>query len=83
MKVALVYPPSQEINLKGYYLGLGYLSASLKRKHEVGIYDYNGLEFKKSLSNFSVAVKETKPDIVGVSFNSFNRWGGLQNHQKC
>ncbi|MDP8233315.1 MAG: radical SAM protein [Candidatus Saelkia tenebricola] len=78
MKVALVYPPSQEINLKGYYLGLGYLSASLKRKHEVDIYDYNGLKFKKSLSSFFAAVKETKPDIVGVSFNSFNRWGAYK-----
>jgi len=78
MKIALVYPPSQELNLKGYPLGLAYLSASLKRKHKVDIYDYNGCEFRKSLNNFFTSIKQTKPDVVGVSFNSFNRWGAYQ-----
>ncbi len=78
MKVTLVYPPSQELNLKGYPLGLAYLSASLKRRHKVDIYDYNGCEFRKSLSSFFSSINQTKPDIVGVSFNSFNRWGAYK-----
>ncbi len=78
MKVTLVYPPSFELNLKGYPLGLAYLSASLKRRHKVDIYDYNGCEFRKSLSSFFNSIKQTKPDIVGVSFNSFNRWGAYK-----
>jgi anaerobic magnesium-protoporphyrin IX monomethyl ester cyclase len=78
MRVALVYPPAQELNLKGYPLGLGYLSASLKRRHMVDVYDYNGLEFRKSLVDFFSAVKKTKPDMVGISFNSFNRWGAYR-----
>ena len=78
MKVALVYPPSQELNLKGYPLGLGYLSASLKRRHKVDIYDYNGCEFRKGLNSFFTAIRQTKPDVVGVSFNSFNRWGAYK-----
>jgi len=78
VKVALVYPPSQELNLKGYPLGLAYLSASLKRKHKVDVYDYNGCEFRKGLSSFFSEIKQAKPDIVGVSFNSFNRWGAYK-----
>lgn len=82
MKIALVYPPTQELNLKGYPLGLAYLSASLKRKHHVDIYDYNGQEFKKSLGSFFYAVKQTQPDLVGISFNSFNRWGAYKIIEK-
>ena len=78
MKIALVYPPSQELNLKGYPLGPAYLSASLKRKHKVDIYDYNGRRFSRSLKDFFASVKQTKPDLVGISFNSFNRWGAYQ-----
>ncbi len=78
MKVTLVYPPSFELNLKGYPLGLAYLSASLKRRHQVDIYDYNGCDFRKSLSSFFSYIKLTKPDVVGVSFNSFNRWGAFK-----
>ena len=78
MKVALVYPPSQELNLKGYPLGLAYLSASLKRSHKVDIYNYNGCEFKKSIDAFFNSMKQTKPDLVGISFNSFNRWGAYE-----
>ncbi|MCX5695236.1 MAG: radical SAM protein [Candidatus Omnitrophica bacterium] len=78
MKIALVYPPSQELNLKGYPLGLAYLSASLKRKHKVDVYDYNGREFKKSLNLFFNSVRQSKPDLVSVSFNSFNRWAAYK-----
>jgi radical SAM superfamily enzyme YgiQ (UPF0313 family) len=78
MKIALVYPPSYELNLKGYPLGLAYLSSSLKRKHQVNIYDFNGKEFRKSLNSFFNSLKETKPDLVGISFNSFNRWGAYK-----
>jgi len=78
VKVTLVYPPSFELNLKGYPLGLAYLSASLKRKHKVDIYDYNGCEFTKSLNSFFSSIKQTKPDVVGISFNSFNRWGAYK-----
>ncbi|MDD5617786.1 MAG: radical SAM protein [Candidatus Omnitrophica bacterium] len=78
MRVALVYPPSQELNLKGYPLGLDYLSASLKKKHQVDIYDYNGKEFDKSLNSFFISVKLSKPDLIGISFNSFNRWGAYK-----
>lgn len=78
VKIALVYPPSAELNLKGYPLGLGYLSASLKRKHAVDVYNYNGCDFRKSVSAFFRAVKTSKPDLVGVSFNSFNRWGAYR-----
>jgi radical SAM superfamily enzyme YgiQ (UPF0313 family) len=78
MKIALVYPPSHELNLKGYPLGLAYLSASLKRKHKVDIYDYNGCEFRKSLNSFLNSIKQSKPDLIGISFNSFNRWGAFK-----
>lgn len=78
MRVALVYPPSQELNLKGYPLGLAYLSSSLKRRHKVDIYNYNGCEFKESLRLFFSLIRQTKPDMVGVSFNSFNRWGAYK-----
>ncbi len=78
MKVALVYPPAGERNLRGYPLGLGYLSASLKRRHRVDIYNYNGCKFKESLSLFFNSIKQSKPDLVGVSFNSFNRWGAYK-----
>ncbi len=78
MNIALVYPPSYELNLKGYPLGLAYISASLKRKHKVDIYDFNGCEFKKSLNSFFDSIELTKPDLVGVSFNSFNRWGAYK-----
>jgi radical SAM superfamily enzyme YgiQ (UPF0313 family) len=75
MKIALVYPPSWELNLKGYPLGLAYLSASLKRKHQVDIYNYNGRDYKKSIADFFASVKKNKPKVVGISFTSFNRWG--------
>lgn len=78
MRIALVYPPSQELHLKGYPLGLAYLSASLKRRHKVDIYDYNGSEFKESLNSFFGSIKQSKPDVVGVSFNSFNRWAAYK-----
>lgn len=78
MKLALVYPPSHELNLKGYPLGLAYLSASLKRSHQVDIYDYNGCEFKKSLDVFFDSIKKNSYDLVGISFNSFNRWGAYR-----
>jgi len=78
LKVALVYPPSQELNLKGYPLGLGYISASLKRSHRVDIYDYNGCQFNRSLRDFFSSIKQTRPDLIGVSFNSFNRWGAYK-----
>jgi len=78
MKVALVYPPCQELNLKGYPLGLAYLAASLKTKHDVDVHNYNGREFKKSLSHFFDYVGQVNPDLVGVSFNSFNRWGAYK-----
>ncbi len=82
MKIALVYPPSQELNLKGYPLGLAYLSSSLKRKHDVDIYDYNGQAVKKSLASFFYAVEQTQPDLVGISFNSFNRWAAYKIIEK-
>ncbi|MFH0855144.1 MAG: radical SAM protein [Candidatus Omnitrophota bacterium] len=78
MKIALVYPPSQELNLKGYPLGLAYLSAALKRKHRVQVYDYNGKGFNSSLKSFFNALKLTRPDCLGISFNSFNRWGAYK-----
>lgn len=73
MKVAIVYPPCGEINLKGYPLGLAYLSAYLKKSHEVDVYDYNGKEDKASINNFLAAVKTIQPGLVAISFNSFNR----------
>jgi len=44
----------------------------------VDIYDYNGCDFKNSLNSFFSSIKQTKPDVVGVSFNSFNRWGAYK-----
>ncbi|MFH0826960.1 MAG: radical SAM protein [Candidatus Omnitrophota bacterium] len=82
MKISLVYPPSQELNLKGYPLGLAYISASLKKNHKVDIYDYNGRAFSKSLHAFFSCLKATKPDLVGISFNSFNRWGAYKLIEK-
>jgi radical SAM superfamily enzyme YgiQ (UPF0313 family) len=82
MKIALVYPPSQELNLKGYPLGLAYLSSSLKRKHTVDLYDYNGRDFQQSLRLFFDSVSKNQPDLVGVSFNSFNRWGAYKMIRK-
>lgn len=75
MKIALVYPPCAEIDLKGYPLGLAYLLASLKRSHDVSIYNYNGREYKRSLKDFLRAIKAIRPDMVAISFNSFNRAG--------
>ncbi|MBF0569944.1 MAG: B12-binding domain-containing radical SAM protein [Candidatus Omnitrophica bacterium] len=78
MKIALVYPPTSELNLKGYPLGLAYLSASLKKENDVTVYNYNGRPFAPSVKAFLAAVKTQKPDLVGISFNSFNRWGAFQ-----
>ena len=78
MKIALVYPPTSELNLKGYPLGLAYLSASLRKQHEVDIYNYNGKEFNQSITAFLSSIKINKPDLVGISFNSFNRWGAFK-----
>ena len=66
MKISLVYPPSYERNLKGYPLGLAYLSAYLKKSFEVDIYDYNGRPFRRSLKEFFKALRETRPDVVGI-----------------
>lgn len=38
MKIVLVYPPCAERKLKGYPLGIAYLSASLKRLYDVNIF---------------------------------------------
>ena len=73
MRIALVYPPCGELNLKGYPLGLAYLSASLKKSHEVDIYNYSGKEDKASIQAFLAAVKVTQPAVVVLSFTSFNR----------
>lgn len=73
MRIALVYPPCGELNLKGYPLGLAYLSASLKKRHEVDIYNYNGREDNKSIKSFLKCLRTKKPDLVGISFASFNR----------
>jgi anaerobic magnesium-protoporphyrin IX monomethyl ester cyclase len=78
MKIALVYPPTSELNLKGYPLGLAYLSAALKKDHEVGIYNYNGKEFNPSIKSFLSIIALKQPDLVGISFNSFNRWGAFK-----
>lgn len=78
MKIALVYPPTSELNLKGYPLGLAYLSASLNQYHEVDIYNYNGREFNQSIKSFLSSIKNKSPDLVGISFNSFNRWGAFK-----
>jgi radical SAM superfamily enzyme YgiQ (UPF0313 family) len=78
MKIALVYPPTSELNLKGYSLGLAYLSAALNREHEVEVYNYNGKEFNPSIKSFLLQVRSKKPDLVAISFNSFNRWGAYQ-----
>ena len=78
MKVFLVYPPNSELHLKGYPLGLAYLSAALNKEHEVLLYDYNGKDFQKSIVTFLKDVADKKPDLVGISFNSFNRWGAFK-----
>lgn len=78
MKISIVYPPSHETNLKGYPLGLAYLSASLKKSHDVQVYNYNGREYKKSIKDFLESIKKYRPDIIGISFNSFNRGGAFQ-----
>ncbi len=78
MKIALVYPPSAELNLKGYPLGLAYLAAGLKDGHQVEVYNYNGREFGLSIKSFLAQVRRSRPDMVGISFNSFNRWGAYQ-----
>jgi radical SAM superfamily enzyme YgiQ (UPF0313 family) len=78
MKVFLVYPPCSELNLKGYPLGLGYLAAALGKHFDVGVFNYNGREFEQSIRSFLKEIKAGKPDIVGISFNSFNRWGAYR-----
>jgi len=78
VKIALVYPPTSELNLKGYPLGLAYLSASLNKDHDVDVYNYNGKEFDKSIRQFLSSIKAKRPDLVGISFNSFNRWGAFK-----
>ncbi len=77
MKIAIVYPPAKETNLKGYPLGLAYLYAILKKSHEVEIYNYNGKEYKKSIQDFLKSIRERRPNLVGISFNSFNRGGAF------
>ena len=67
MKIALIYPPCSEVNLKGYPLGLGYLSAVLKKAHEVDIHNYNGKEYYKSIKAILNALRNKKPDLVGIS----------------
>lgn len=78
MKIALVYPPTSELNLKGYPLGMAYLAAGLKKDHAVDVYDYNGKEFGPSIRSFLASIKGKRPDLVGISFNSFNRWGAFK-----
>lgn len=78
MKIALVYPPSDELNLKGYPLGVAYLASILKKNHNVIIFNYNGKEYRKSIKTFLKAIREYRPDLVGISFNSFNRGGAYQ-----
>ncbi len=78
MRIALVYPPTSELNLRGYPLGLAYLCASLNKHHEVDIYNYNGREFNQSINLLLSSFKIKKPDLVGISFNSFNRWGAFK-----
>ncbi|MCX5712789.1 MAG: radical SAM protein, partial [Candidatus Omnitrophica bacterium] len=48
------------------------------RSHQVDIYDYNGCEFSKSLKSFFGALKYNDYDLIGISFNSFNRWGAYK-----
>ncbi|MCX5679299.1 MAG: cobalamin-dependent protein [Candidatus Omnitrophica bacterium] len=78
MRIALVYPPTSELDIKGYSLGLAYLCASLNKRHEVDVYNYNGKEFNKSIRLFLSSIKIKKPDLVGISFNSFNRQGAFK-----
>jgi len=78
MKIALVYPPTSELNLKGYPLGLAYLAAALNQDHQVEVYNYNGREFNPSIKSFLAQVQAKKPDLVALSFNSFNRWGAYK-----
>ncbi|MFA6217265.1 MAG: radical SAM protein [Candidatus Omnitrophota bacterium] len=78
MKIFLVYPPCAELNLKGYPLGLGYLAASLGKHFDVRVFNYNGREFEQSIGSFLKTVKNDHPDVVGISFNSFNRWGAYR-----
>ncbi len=78
MKIALVYPPCAELNLKGYPLGIAYLSAALKRGHQVDIYNYSGKEYKQSIRFFLRAIEEKNPDLIAISFTSFNRGGAYQ-----
>lgn len=78
MRIALVYPPTSELDLRGYPLGLAYLSASLNKSHEVDVYNYNGKEFNRSIRSFLSSISAKKPDMVGISFNSFNRWGAFK-----
>ncbi len=78
MKIFLVYPPCSELNLKGYPLGLGYLAAALGKYFEVSVFNYNGREFERSIRSFLRTVKCGQPDVVGISFNSFNRWGAYR-----
>ncbi|MFA5271187.1 MAG: radical SAM protein [Candidatus Omnitrophota bacterium] len=75
MKVTLVYPPADEVNLKGYPLGLAYLSASLKKRHQVNVLNYCGKPLATSVNFFLKDLSLQRPDVVGISFNSFNRWG--------
>ncbi len=78
MKIALVYPPTSELNLRGYPLGLAYLAASLNKSHKVDVYNYNGKGFNQSIKSFLSSIKASNPDLVGISFNSFNRWGAFK-----
>ncbi len=78
MRIAVVYPPTSELNLKGYPLGLAYLAAALNREHQVEVYNYNGKEFNLSIKNFLAQIRAQKPDLVAISFNSFNRWGAYK-----
>lgn len=78
MKIFLVYPPTSELNLKGYPLGLAYLAAALRKEHQVEVYNYSGREFNSSIKSFLGQIRGSRPDLVAISFNSFNRWGAYK-----
>ena len=67
MKVVLVNP-SSSVSISGYAhapLGLAYIAAALLKKgHDVEIVDFG---FEMDLNGFYNKLKETKPDVVGIT----------------
>ncbi len=67
----LSLPKINEVDNNRFPLGIGYLIASLKNAHEVAAYHFSNSSY--ALKEIDGKVISFKPDIVGLTCNTFNR----------